>query len=606
MNINDLLEEIGGRILTNPNSKLSKLPISIPDIYGAELREQPSFIKKLSSRNDLDHWQQHLYDLVVSGQDVFVNVNPAGGKTKPVVFAWQDSFKNDIQHDKILWITPTIQLANQVFHVDLKEALLDRIKKWTEDGDTKFPTQLLPPQIQHLAVGRRTAQDVRLTNEDINILNKWLMGTAMVLRAGPSTSNAGIGDVSPETIAAVCTYSYAPNILQRQKPRIVVIDELQQYVPIEPRQGEDADKQAKEFVNILRLIPRDSVLILLTGSMNSETSEQIISFINRYFGRKLKLFHVGNDIASNRAAINIEPHTKMKSPNDRLEIIKQCVRAKDAGSAMVMFSSKNTDTAFLMKNAIFPIAKRLTLMLPQRSISQVCGANPGNDHHTDRMPLSSHVNAINPHEVNDISLADAANRIKGNPEDPRYMASYLNYMLNQPNQNDPPPMGGQLPSRPDPFLAKCILCGFGYLANSSTKDFRMHNDDIMLVQNLFKQGKIYFLLATDMIGVGTTLTIRKLYLPDLNKFKGPAMPYGQIDPSSLVQLVNRVGRQPQVAATIYCNPNDFTTVNTLLRSDPASTVTPALFGNNVSAVEQQIALVDRVKMVMNIFRSGQN
>ena len=605
MDIKNLIHEIGGLVLHNPQPQFRapRLPISIPSIHGVELQQQPSFTKRLNSRQDLDPWQQHLYDMVINRQDVLVNVNPAGGKTKPVVFAWQDSFADRPDFDKILWITPTIQLANQVFHVDLKEALLDRIKKWTNDPSTKFPTHLLPPQIQHLAANYQNANQVHLTHEDVNALNTWLMGTAMVLRAGPASSGGGIGDITPNTIAAVCTYSYAPNILEKQRPKIIVIDELQQFVPIEA-QG-DNDKQAKDFLNILRLLPKSSILVLLTGSMNGETSEQIIQFINKHFGRNLKLFHVGNDLASNRASIVIEPHTKMKTPQDRIDIIKQCIRTHDAGNAMIMFSSKNTETEFLLKNAIFPIAKRLTMELPQRSIEQVCGVSPGDDFKTDRMPFALNYNAVDPGQIDHMSLSDATARIKGDPEDPRYMASYLKYMLSQNVPTERPLPGHDMPALPDPFLAKCILCGFGYLANSSIKNFRMHNQDIMLVQNLFKQGKIYFLLATDMIGVGTTLTIRKLYLPDLNKFKGPTLPYGQIDPSSLVQLINRVGRQPQVAATIYCNPKDYTTINTLLRSDPMSEVTPALFGHNTSAIEQNLSLIDRVRMVLNTIRGNE-
>ena len=326
MDIKNLIHEIGGLVLHNPQRQFPapKLPISIPSIHGVELQQQPSFTKRLNSRQDLDPWQQHLYDMVVNRQDVLVNVNPAGGKTKPVVFAWQDSFSEHPEFDKILWITPTIQLANQVFHVDLKEALLDRIKKWTNDPSTKFPTRLLPPQIQHLASNYQNASQVHLTHEDVNALNVWLMGTAMVLRAGPASSGGGIGEITPNTIAAVCTYSYAPNILEKQRPKIVVIDELQQFVPIEA-QG-DNDKQAKDFLNILRLIPKSSILVLLTGSMNGETSEQIIQFINKHFGRNLKLFHVGSDLATNRASIVIEPHTKMKTPQDRIDIIKHCVR----------------------------------------------------------------------------------------------------------------------------------------------------------------------------------------------------------------------------------------------------------------------------------------
>lgn len=606
----ELLQEIGGRILTPRDPGFnSRLPIPIPTYNGLEIQSRPSYGHSISSVNDLAPWQQRLYQMVRDRKDVLVNVNPAGGKTKPIVFAWQDSFGHDPEHDRILWITPTVQLANQVFHVDLKEALLDRIKKWTSGANTRFPTQLLPIEVQAAIARSRnasTAADVKMSSNDVNALNHWLSGTALVLKA----AGTGIGNISQYTIASVCTYPYAVEFIKKQRPNIVVIDELQQYTPILPSDPSNKDKlkEAQSFVSILREIPRTATLVLLTGSMNAKTTDQIIDFINKHFSRKLTAFSPnGNEgSAANRAYIHIEPHTKMKSQSDRLEIIKHGINNKEEGSCMIMFSAKSTDPQDIYANGIFSIAKRLTLMLPQRSIKQVFGVDPTENISHDMQRIAPHPYAMNQNRDQQyMSLSAATARIKGNPEDPEYMASYLAYMLN----HDKMEFGSQYAtdeskeSRADPFLAKCILCGFGYLANGGKRSIRMHNDDIMLVQNLFKQGKIYFLLATDMIGVGTTLTIRKLYLPELNKFSGQYIGNAHVDSSSLVQLINRVGRQTSVAAHIYCNPEDYIEINRLLRQDPKSEVDPAIFGNGSSNIEQSVSLVDKVRMVLNTIRS---
>lgn len=595
-----IFEAAGGYILNN-NATFNRIPIDLN--LGLDIQRRSNLNKSLKSYHDLDTWQKELYFRVINRQDTLVNVNPAGGKTKPVVMAWEDSF-TDLNHDKILWITPTVQLANQVFHVDLKESLLKRLSNWSIGPNNTFPTDLLPPNIQYILHNAyrqgfmiTNSKQILLSSQDVTDINEWLLGTAMVLRAGSSAG--AIGNLSADTIASVCTYQYAVDIIDKQHPKIIVIDELQEFIPIEKQ--DDSTSQASAFINILRHIPKDGVLILLTGSMNKDTTLQVIDFINKYFGRKLEPFSVGVDLAKNRASIVIQPHTKMKSQEDRLSIIKNAIQNKDTGNCMIMFNTKSIDPQFLYQNAIYPIAKKLTMILSERSIEQVCGTSPEDNYNKKSYSFKANNRDLLNQVPNYIDLPSATNLIKHKSEDPKYMASYLKYMLSQ-DVKFGQKYGEGRETLPDPFLAKCLLCGFGYLANGAMKGFRMHNDDIMLVQNLFKQGKIYFLLATDMIGVGTTLTIRKLYLPDLNKFKGTSLPYGRINSSSLVQLINRVGRQTSVAASIYCDPADFEIVNKLLREDPSNTVDRAIFGNNSSTIEQATSLIDKVKMLFYLIR----
>ena len=592
-----LLTEIGGRILSPLNN--NNLPIDIPQFQGLELQSRGNWTKSYSSINDLDSWQQELYNYVVHGQDVLVNVNPAGGKTKPIVFAWEDTFTGT-GNDKIIWITPTVQLANQVFHTDLKSSILNKLKQWSENpNSSRFPTHLLPVEIQHIMAYQHNpnyelnSRNIQLDANAINVIRYWLENTAMALRTGSGKQ----GEITNETIATVCTYEYAPDIIDKQHPKFIIIDELQEYVPIEP---DDKERQASKFISILRNIPHNSVFVLLTGSMNYSTAEQIVKFIYTRFGRRLIVFpkRENTPVAKNRAHIQITPHTKMNTFDDKIKIIKNCIFNRSVGNAMVMFSVKSNEPEFLGKNGIYPLAKQLTLELPARTLEQVCGIRTENNSPFNPHPYDTY---NNPRYFT--NLNNAAKFLSKNPESPQEEYNHLTFMLSQ-TQNQ---MGVHSSDNPeplcDPFLGHCILCGFGYLAGGKLKGFRMHNEDIMLVQNLFKQGKIYFLLATDMIGVGTTLTIRTLYLPTLNKPKSGGLPYGQINDSSLVQLINRVGRQSNVAATIYCHPNDYEDINRLLYNDPSSEVQPALFGNGQSDIERQYSLVDTVKMIFNVLHS---
>lgn len=595
---NKLLMEIGGRILSPLNT--NNLPIDIPQFQGLELNSRGNWTKSYSSIEDLDPWQRELYHYVTNGQDVLVNVNPAGGKTKPIVFAWEDTFTGQ-GNDKIIWITPTVQLANQVFHSDLKASILNKLKKWSENPAlSKFPTHLLPIEIQHVIAHQHNPNNflngntLQLDANAVNIIKHWLEHTAMALRTGSGKQ----GEITSETIATVCTYEFAPDIIDKQRPKFIVIDELQEYVPIEPSENE---RQANKFISILRNLPSNSVFVLLTGSMNYDTAEEIVNFIYKRFSRKLIVYPRREDtpVAKNRAHIQIIPHTKMNTFDDKIKIIKSHIINHSVGNAMIVFSVKSNEPEFLGKNGVYPLAKQLTLELPARTPEQVCGiktenASPFNPHPYDTFGTPRHHTNLN----------NAVKYLSKNPETPQEQYRHLTFMLSQ-TQNQ---MGlidvGQEPLS-DPFLGHCILCGFGYLAGGKLKGFRMHNEDIMLVQNLFKQGKIYFLLATDMIGVGTTLTIRTLYIPTLSKPKSGGLPFGQINDSSLVQLINRVGRQSNVAATIYCHPADYADITRLLYNDPSSEVEPALFGKyGPSEIENQYSLVDTVKMILNRIRSS--
>lgn len=578
--------------------------------YGPPQKRNPDYIQ--FGINQFDTWQMDVYNRLISGTypDLFINVSPAGGKTAPMVQAWKHSFVRGRVHpgdyDRILWVTPTVQLANQVFYNDLKKQLVSLIINWMQEDhpafnpdNPQFPLYLFPPDIQHQIATRHgmTAKTLNITPDMFNSLRNTIDNDLLYLSAHGQTA----GTLGDNTVAAVCTYPYAPMIFQKLNPKIIVIDELQQYVPIYAESSPDLSSRAEQFIDIMKLLKSNTnnSLIFLTGSMNGNVAKQIGEFINSSFNRKLELIatHV-----KNRAQISVFPHSKMKTQQHVIELIKRTVYDRIPGNAMILFNIKNANPEFAKKKAIIPIANQLIRQLPQRSIKTITGYDPNledietNDddtrsYHRSPMPNelpmkyrypSPYNNAGERHIPNGrLTLAQAAALVEKDLEDPQYIATYLKYMLSFENK---PTNYGQ--PQPDPFLAKCILCGFAYLAGGKDRDIKMDKRDIEVVQNLFKQGKIYFLLATDMIGVGTTLTIRNLYIPSLSKFISPLIGMGPIDDSSLVQLINRVGRDPRMAATIYCDNDDYARIVKVLNEDPSSAVEPAIFGQFGSAIEK--------------------
>lgn len=593
--IDNILQEIGGfRVRpgqADPGPERGRYAHLGRPIGNTPIGPKASYMPKFQ----LTPWQQELKDHILQRRsDILVNVNPAGGKTKPCVEAWQESYARNGEQRNILWVTPTIQLANQVYTVDLKRAITDMIAKWTNNpAESGFPLRLLPPGLQHEMVrsGASNAKELRITPEIYHELDAWVSETLMFFKA---RSNP-IGRLSNNTIAATCTFPYAVEIMRIQKPKILVIDELQQYVPINAHPDDDIQDQAKFFVQMMENIPRDCMLIFLTGSMNSITAEQIANFMNVHFNRNVQVFQRS---ASNRAFIQVIPHDKMRTKDDIVNIAKQAVFDREIGSAMALFSVQSSEPAWRNKRAILPIAMSLLEKLPQKSIKALTGVDP----------IPSQFDAHSEPRDN-MNLADAAKELSQQHLDPQWWANHLNYMLwvgqEQAEGRMPVPRDEFGPKPfPDPILARCLLSGFGYIAGGK-RDRSAYIPDIMLTQALFKEGKIHFLFATDMIGVGTTLQIRKLYLPTLNKFDPKQGKPSPMDTSTLVQLINRVGRQTGISATVYCSRDEHERIVRSLTADPSSNVEPALFGDGTSGIEKALKgkqMTDSVILLLRAIR----
>lgn len=555
-------------------------------------------IKKLSrfkSPFQLTGWQEELRNEILKRprQDVFVNIMPAGGKTSPLVDGWFQSPYINLNNrlDKICWVCPTVQLANQVYHNDLKPKLLQYFQYHQNNqqlydiflnsgiipstGPTPygFPATLDPKNIPH----------EKIFNLVLGILNRFTH-----LHTGPGAS----GNLNINTIVSVCTYSFATQIIEKQQPDIVVIDETQQYFPI----GEDKEfERARQFIQTMRFIPKNSSLIMLTGSMNRESGLAVKDFINLEFKRRLK--YVNAPEARNRARINVLPHHKLDKPEDLKVLIKDLIQQRSTHNCIVVFN---------VNKKILEVGQALLRELPQRSIETVTGKEPRIN--SQSYDIYNQDSLITPEKP--LSFNDSINYISKQFENPQFLADWLQFMLNSPTEIDFKNKAvqknegnkNQAVNISDPFLAKCLLAGFGYLAGGQKRDRRMTNKDIMVVQTLFKTGKIYCLLATDMIGVGTTLTIKDLYVPSLNKQQGSS--HGPIDDSSLIQLLHRTGRSGDITGNIYCAPEDIKRVwETMSKTNnPEETIQNVNIDKSLVVMLQDIqtSLLHKIKYILTM------
>ena len=593
--INKILLEIVGFRPSNANFNIGLYdlePSTSMGHTGPTQREQP-----FKTPFQLADWQLELRNRILNRprQDVFINIMPAAGKTLPVVSAWMLSsgYNHPVSFDKICWVCPTVQLSNQVFHSDLKKAFL---KVLESNIDNALLRRLIGP-LPALAPSPYINPPLPTPIDYKNIPNEHILPTIQRIldqRSCLRTGSGSIGNVTRDLYFSVCTYPFAPKIIEVQQPNIVVIDELQQYFPIYQNKQDEIEK-AEQFTDTLRAVPESSSLILLTGSMNRESCDLIREFINKKFNRRL--IYVNQPDARNRAKINIIPHKSMKRDEDLQNIVKNCVHQRSDGNCIVVF---NVD------RKVIGVAQHLIKVLPQRSIEAVTGVRPTIDDSKIYKQSDTDVNVIS----RNLSLNQAINHLSNEYEQPQFIANWLQHMLNTPadpqnyqhmfdrSKNNP----NQFENISDPLLARCILCGFGYLAGGSRRDRKMTNRDIMIVQNLFKKGKIFCLLATDMIGVGTTLTIKNLYIPTLQKAGGEGG-YGPIDDSSLVQLLHRAGRSGDITANIFCDESNFSRIYHIINSNPEDNIDPVIFGGKSSDFEKYAASPKaKIKHILTLLR----
>ncbi|MEM3452080.1 MAG: DEAD/DEAH box helicase [Candidatus Hadarchaeum sp.] len=125
----------------------------------------------------------------------------------------------------------------------------------------------------------------------------------------------------------------------------------------------------------------------------------------------------------------------------------------------------------------------------------------------------------------------------------------------------------------DPFLRKCAIAGFGFHFRGKPEDM-MDEDDKQIIEDLFRRRKIFFLIATDSIGIGVNLEIKNLYIPSIEKNYGTE--WTRLREKDLVQLLNRVGRTLPVANIFTATENfDFIYEN-LIKKPHDLTISPML------------------------------
>lgn len=482
-------------------------------------------------------WQIELKNRIIAKNDTFVSVPPSRGKTGPtkkaIIYLFGEFIHGRLSYTPIfLYVVPRKQLAGQIAINDIQETLLKYIRSNISDPIFSF---------------LRTPNDI-----DRFVSNL----VAEVVGGGPGKVNSNINTLGFKlTPFIIATYEKAIEIMNLHGSSIshIIVDELQELLP-HPGEivSEGLEKRYTSLITVLTLAKINTSITLMTGSINSNTTNQLIDYFNTKYSRRFTLLPPFNgEKMLNRSSISIQPLQQLAGyPNvavpERIKIAKSIIVNKQNNSIMIVFSKQRSSS-----QSIFSMIEELIKIIPPRDPSYYYDT-----------PNNISVNR----NINHIQNKLDKNILKSEDIDDIEYLKYFNISDVMKTGESPNQENLLDPKNKDEnnILYQGILRGIGPIIGAMSQRHKQ------IVQNLFIKKKIQLLLATDALGVGANVKCQYLYLPTIDKFDGKRL--SRIDESSLVQLVHRAGRGDFPIATVYCAIQDYDYINNLINDDPRSAV----------------------------------
>lgn len=296
---------------------------------------------------------------------------------------------------------------------------------------------------------------------------------------------------------------------------LIFIDEAH-YVQKVPDEIESRASQiSSALYNILGALRgvNQTRIVFASGTINPTAARDLREYMNRAFARD---FQVIDDIKeTNPSHVEIIPANWLNEQNKLIDIL---VNPASPGNVIALFSKKAIE--------------RVVSAALQRygsgsySMSQV-----------DQGVHSSRIRDI------------------GYDEEPRELTRGIPL----PSEKDILGTPGAVEIR-NPILRQCVGLKFAFIfRQESEKDpffiesmsqaERVRDNEIIL--DLFKQGKISTIIATDQLGVGMNISVRNFYIPDPSKYDPRVRENAPMLVSDLSQFLNRAGRGAFKLASIY-------------------------------------------------------
>jgi len=299
---------------------------------------------------------------------------------------------------------------------------------------------------------------------------------------------------------------------------MIVLDEAHLIQQISP-----TDSQAKQITDSLYSILKkfsglqQCQLVLLSGTVRPQAATNLIQFLNRSMNIPITRLESGSE-ARNPSNISVMP---MDSLNNDDTLVKLMLKPPENNNVIILFSKKRI----------------------KRLVKQALQQTKGHQHTADQIERGD-LQKRQRSSLN-INLQDLE---KDHPENVRdgfnlNRNQFLDAVNKMPEANE----------IYNPDLLQCVLSGFGYIyraEDDSSAEIKSHaGQDSQIVANLFSQGKIKTLLATDAVGIGINLTIKNMYVPESKKFSDGS--FVNLPLSNASQLYNRTGRMSFTTSSIY-------------------------------------------------------
>jgi len=585
--INHYLKEGLGSYVKHQGRTSGNIPRNVP---------RPTLNQTISNSNmqgvdlfnfNFQSWQRDVIQSLNAKNNLYVVASPGAGKTAPVIYWWankvlkvnpgmqnvtmqqvitlQTTLMRLIQSPeslpKILYLCPVRQLVYNIqneFREHLSKVILHSlliIKHAMDDvinngninayqSYVTFMNQLFyklsdnrSHRIRNLMAYRKTlldeynreinntnrsekiAKDLKILDDDIynklgelirQFIDRHLLHIKTKVDPKPN--------VNHNPIVTVSIYESGQNIfdnLKNDNLKAVIVDEAHL---IQQRENSENDRAEQITDNVYPIIKeigsiKNSQLILLSGTVNPAAASNLCTFFSRCFGVNMKQVR-GN--TRNPSNVSVLPMDELFKESTLVNIL---INPKESGNAIILFSKNKI-------NNIVDQALKLTKGT-KRSAQQI-------DRGGLQQPKSPNMS---------INLKDYDSQ---KPENiPNLSNKKILDRINQlPGAED----------ISDPKLLECVMSGFGYIyrqdsdRNSDSKNQKLAKDQ-QIVANLFSEGKIKSIIATDSIGIGVNMKVQNMYVPSVSKYNGSGFETLPISDAS--QLYNRVGRMAYQVSNIY-------------------------------------------------------
>ncbi|HQF37195.1 MAG TPA: hypothetical protein PLL26_06195 [Candidatus Dojkabacteria bacterium] len=559
----------------------------------------------LTGPMEIDHcanlfgWQQQLVTMLGSAKDIYIIAAPGSGKTPPVICYWVNQILGistsqppDQQNlirlltrpqdiPKVLWLVPIknlsanieqemierfvsiiLQILNRTCYIDpttndvvffSANTMSLLIKSMSNFGG--FDPSLILNMISNDRVLKNNISEFKTSFGNLvrNYVKNALVGR---IEEGIYTVQIKHHSINTSKPFIISIYESAQSIIgSLDNLNLIIFDEAQRI-----QGGSDADdERARQIGDSIHKVlfhrnGRKAKIVMLSGSVNRKSAANIMHFLNVAYDRN---FDPGPyqppGHVRNPSDIRVHPVPNLNDFHNQLRIIETILSGRTLTQNGVVF-----------------------IIFGKQRINEL-------------------IDKLVPTERGHFS-----------PKEKLEVSRDLLYNIKKDTQRISDP-GGILDIS-DERLRRAASRGIGYLYRpEEMTPIRQH--DTTIVQNLFRAGIIKVIFATDAVREGINITCKELYIPTI------LLPPDnrEMDPGSLVQLINRVGRKSNKYATIYTDPKFVRNITDALSrgNDQFNKESFILPGSKITKLEAGLNYglnlpVEAAKDIYRLFRSSFN